>query len=372
MKKITDEQYIELFVSRGYIPLSIPRSSTDKIECVDKYGYRYLGSYGALRSPNTKNLARFKKPNPFKPQNMRLYVSLEEPNSMILTPDNELIDTKGKAIMFACPVCKQSFKARWEHYTHMKRKWCPSCNKSKAQESNKIPFEEIVNLYKNANLVLLSKESDYKNRCTRLHCMDEKGYKFAVKLDSVRSGIFNGIERYAVTNPFALENLRHYITLNKINAVALKRLNQRVWRFECSCGDMFDMGLTNFLKGCVRCPKCVNTDSQYSLAVREWLDENNIPYTKEYRFDDCRHKKPLPFDFMIEKKKKEVVLIEVDGQQHFYTTPWTSEEDLKLQQKRDRIKDRYCKNNNYTLIRIPFWKINSGTYKDILTQTLLA
>ena len=55
-------------------------------------------------------------------------------------------------------------------------------------------------------------------------------------------------------------------------------------------------------------------------------------------------------------------MLELDGGQHYYITQWTDENDLKDQQMRDKIKNDYAKEKGYTLIRIPFWLFNSGSY----------
>lgn len=371
MEKLSNEQYLNFFKSKGYEVLSTPYNSKEKVVCVDKEGYKYSSSYDGIRDKRTKELSRFKKNNPFKPYNMRLYVSKVEPNSSILMKDKELFDTKGKLIVFKCPACGKSFEKRWEHYISQELKVCPQCGHKNGAKKQKISFELIKKLFEESELTLLSTQKDYKNRETRLSCMDKEEFKFAVKYDSIKSKSFDCIERYKINNPFALENLNHYIEMNQLNCKAIKRIDSRTWKFKCKCGQNFAINLSNFLIGYTRCPDCVKQDSKYSLAVKEWLEKHSIHYIKEYRFEDCRNIKPLPFDFAINKSDK-WILIEVDGQQHFYTTPWTNEEDLHNQQLRDKIKNNYCKDHNHILIRIPYWKVNSGSYEEILTQTLLA
>lgn len=105
----------------------------------------------------------------------------------------------------------------------------------------------------------------------------------------------------------------------------------------------------------------------FSLT-KKWLEEYNIKYIQEYRFFNCRYKKPLPFDYKIDWDNK-IFLIEVDGWHHFYKTQWHNEEKLKEQQLRDKIKDDYCRKNGYILIRIPYWLYRTDAYKNILYKT---
>lgn len=103
------------------------------------------------------------------------------------------------------------------------------------------------------------------------------------------------------------------------------------------------------------CPSC--SSSMGEVRVREWLDGHNIRYEIQKRFDDCRDKKPLPFDFYLPDHN---ICIEYDGQQHF--NPYAfhkdgakeAEERFEITKIHDRIKNEYCKNKGIRLIRIPY------------------
>ena len=98
------------------------------------------------------------------------------------------------------------------------------------------------------------------------------------------------------------------------------------------------------------------------------MNENNIKYDQEHTFLDCKNKNCLRFDFYIEWGNK-IILIEADGSQHFYTSGWTSEEKLLYNQSCDKIKEKYCKDKGYILVRIPYWLYKTDTYKNILNKT---
>ena len=106
-------------------------------------------------------------------------------------------------------------------------------------------------------------------------------------------------------------------------------------------------------QGCIFCG-----ESKGERKVRFFLKNYNINYEKEKRFDDCKYKKSLPFDFYLPQYN---LCIEYDGEQHF--TPKTfggkiSKEKLykqfKLCQKRDAIKNNYCKQKGINLLRIKY------------------
>ena len=105
------------------------------------------------------------------------------------------------------------------------------------------------------------------------------------------------------------------------------------------------------------CPQC--QESKGERQVRQWLENKNIIYTYQKTFKDCKYIKVLPFDFYISKYH---ACIEYDGKQHFEPVDFAGRgEEWALQQfektqYHDKIKNQYCKNNNITLLRIPYFK----------------
>lgn len=107
------------------------------------------------------------------------------------------------------------------------------------------------------------------------------------------------------------------------------------------------------LKG-AGCPKC--NQSKGEAQIEAFLKERNINYTSEYRFKDCRNKIPLPFDFAVfDKYKNLLCLIEYQGKQHFEpVNSFGGKKSFEEQQKRDKIKRDYCKRNNIKLYIISY------------------
>lgn len=185
-------------------------------------------------------------------------------------------------------------------------------------------------------------------------------------------------------NPYKPYNMRLYASRMQENCVILSddnelrnATNQRL-RFICPCcGQEFTKKWCHWIAMPYNhhvCPKCNENPynsgySQYSILTEKWLQEHGVEFIREYTFDDCRYKRVLSFDFCAKDNNGEMVLIEVDGMQHFYTSTWTTEEKLVENQRRDKIKDDYCKERNIRLIRIPYWLYRTTTYQDILNQT---
>ena len=115
------------------------------------------------------------------------------------------------------------------------------------------------------------------------------------------------------------------------------------------CGNVFKMKPKKFLYDNNRCPYCKRSKGEE--RIENWLKSHDIDYEREYKFLDCKYKNPLPFDFKLEYEDGSLLLIEFDGIQHFQET-W--HDNFQIQQKRDEIKNNYCKDHNIDLIRIKY------------------
>lgn len=134
------------------------------------------------------------------------------------------------------------------------------------------------------------------------------------------------------------------------------------------CGHTYEVSPTKFINCNCRCPRC--TSSKGEEEIMGFFTEANIPFKKEYKFKDligvggqC-----LRYDFALHNKEDGLFLIEYDGIQHF--EPVRGEELFKLTKEHDRRKDEYCKENNISLYRIPYWRKDNliNILEDILMK----
>lgn len=127
-----------------------------------------------------------------------------------------------------------------------------------------------------------------------------------------------------------------------------------------NCGYEFKISYVNLCKGkgCKYCNQPSKHNSKGVQKIRKYLKENKYSFEEEFIISDCKNIKPLPFDFKININDDLFILLEFDGE--FHERNKMNNDALKLQQKRDEIKNKYCKNNNLNLLRI-----NYKNYKDI-------
>jgi len=101
------------------------------------------------------------------------------------------------------------------------------------------------------------------------------------------------------------------------------------------------------------CPAC--GESTGEVQIRTFLENNGIEYISQYKFADCKNILALPFDFYLPKQN---LCIEYNGMQHYKPIEYFGGiEGFKNRKINDKIKERYCKEHNISLLTI---KYNEG------------
>lgn len=113
------------------------------------------------------------------------------------------------------------------------------------------------------------------------------------------------------------------------------------------------------------CPKC--NLSKGETTILNFLNDNDIIHECQHIFEDCYYINFLRFDFFIPSLN---TCIEYDGRHHYVPiNAWGGIKEFELIQKKDAIKNQYCKDNGINLIRIPFYEYDF--INEILTEDLL-
>lgn len=102
------------------------------------------------------------------------------------------------------------------------------------------------------------------------------------------------------------------------------------------------------------CPYC--NFSKGEIAINQLLKSKNIKYIHQKRFVDCIDTNPLSFDFYLDGYN---IIIEFDGIQHFEPIEhFGGTHEFLDRQKKDNIKNKYCKENHISLLRISYQEID--------------
>lgn len=131
----------------------------------------------------------------------------------------------------------------------------------------------------------------------------------------------------------------------------------------CSIHGKFKQTPTDHKNG-QGCPICKSSKGE--LKIASFLNKKNIKFKKEKRFNDCKDKNKLPFDFYLIDHN---ICIEYDGIQHFEPiSQFGGEDGFKMLKFHDNIKNNYCFVNKIKLIRIPYWDFDN--IEEILTEEI--
>lgn len=100
--------------------------------------------------------------------------------------------------------------------------------------------------------------------------------------------------------------------------------------------------------------QCPNCEKYYygEKLVQNYLEYKNINYIMQHKFDDCRNKNRLPFDFYLPDLN---ICIEYQGKQHYEPVEiFGGIEGFIQQQHNDKIKKEYCFLNGIRLIEVSY------------------
>jgi len=123
-----------------------------------------------------------------------------------------------------------------------------------------------------------------------------------------------------------------------------------------TCGNEYYVRPHDFIKNGTRCPIC-RRSSKGEQKIAAILKSMKIRYCTEKTFEDLKDKILLRFDFYLPEYN---LLIEYDGHHHFKPVRFNgiseevAEENFKNQKIRDKMKNKYCKENNIKLLRIKY------------------
>ncbi len=105
------------------------------------------------------------------------------------------------------------------------------------------------------------------------------------------------------------------------------------------------------------CLSMIKIPYKGEFIIYQILRNYGISFECQKKFNDLVHKGKLSLDFYFIYQDMQYA-IEYDGIQHFKpVTYFGGEKTFIEQQKRDVIKNIYCKKNNINLLRIPYLKI---------------
>lgn len=232
---------------------------------------------------------------------------------------------------------------------------CPTCSTKRRSDARKLSYDYVKSYIESIGYKLISTE--YANCNGNLDMICDKGHNISMAFGNLQSGHFckvcSDISIHE-NQRHSLEYIREYVTSQGYNLLSNEYVNNASELiFECNCGNVFSRSFKSFTRNS-DCPVCKKSSMSIGeIEVCRVLRKYKIKYYSQYKFNGCKFKRRLPFDFYIPEYN---LCIEFDGRQHYDIVEYFGGLDAFIDTKiRDTIKNVYCKNNNIKLIRIPYW-----------------
>ena len=202
-------------------------------------------------------------------------------------------------------------------------------------------------------------------------CKCDCGNEHEVTSNNLNGGQVNSCGKQNCPYHRTFENLKgqRFGKLVAMYPTSMKDGSHMYWVCQCDCGNQHEVASNHLKRGSVQSCGCIST-SIGEMNIKKILEDNNIEYKEQITFDDLKNIKPLRYDFGIYENGKLVRLIEFDGIQHFEEQDYFTH-NLTSIKNNDIIKNRYSKNNNIPLVRIPYWERDKMTLDMLLGEEYL-
>lgn len=164
-----------------------------------------------------------------------------------------------------------------------------------------------------------------------------------------RSKNFGKITAKDITN----KRFGKLIALNKIDT---NKYGYAIWQCKCDCGNLCKVATRELLSGDTKSCGCLEHEkhSYPEIQIQTILQNMQIDFQQEYKFDDLLDKFQLRFDFAIFKNNQLKGLIEYQGEQHYNVNNKFYNSDIV---RHDQMKKDYCITHQIPLFEIKYTEI---------------
>ena len=243
-------------------------------------------------------------------------------------------------------ICKNDHTTEITFSNFQQGQGCMACS-----GSEKHSYNYVKKFFEDRGCILLSKE--YKNCDDKLEYICANGHETMTRFNSFSKG--HGCMKCSGKEKHSHEYVKSYFEKQGCDLLSTQYVNARSkLKYLCVNGHKTETTFVDFQRG-QRCRYCLNKTEEIIL---KFLQEHYKNVISEAKFDWCKNKRHLPFDFVLSDRK---VVIEVDGRQHFEHVS-RFKNDVQSSQERDVYKMKCAIENDYRIIRI--------CQKDVFSNTI--
>lgn len=250
------------------------------------------------------------------------------------------------------------------------RKWIKIA-RGAAKDISNIKFNKLQPLFRvNGDFV--------KDKNSYWLCQCDCGNQIIEKATELRYGKIHSCGCYK----------KEYLSINKSDKLDGQKFNKllvleaagstnsqkRLWKCLCDCGNITYVTTGDLKNGHIASCGCLRRKSLGEQKIEQLLKENNIKYihNKGYFKNLILSNGGIGrYDFvLLDENEKPYRLIEFDGIQHFEEQDYFTH-SLTETKNNDIIKNKYAKENNIPLVRIPYWERDKMTLEMLLGKEYL-
>ena len=276
-------------------------------------------------------------------------------------------------IKIICPSCGKIFGTIFNNYkdsnsTHL----CKKCASQLIADKRVPDQDEMMNRFFDKGFMVIDR-NQLRGMTDKVDLVDENGYKYNLSMNTIKGTarrIDSNNRRFGDNNPFTLYNMNLWaqkegkeidilsISKNKTNRLQVEIFCRR-------CGNKRILMWSSINSNGNGCSYC--SISKGERKIKYFLEQNSISFTFQKKYDDCKDKIALRFDFHLWDYD---TIVEYDGEGHFEPRDFKGKgekwaiDQFHQTQRRDKIKTQYCLDHNIPILRIPYWK------KDDIPQIL--
>jgi very-short-patch-repair endonuclease len=291
------------------------------------------------------------------------YIANNFKDNQCILLESEYINSHTK-MQYICS-CGNISYITWDHFRRGER--CKNCGITRTHLKQKHNYEYVFNYFKIYGCELL--ENKYINNETKMQYKCSCGAISYITFNHFQEGHRCkdcGIKKIVDNKTLSFEYV--YNEFKKYDCELLSKkykTSKDKLKYKCKCGNIGYISFDNFSHGhrCIRC-----AESFGEKKINDYLIRNNYNFERQYKINECKNIRPLPFDFYLLDYN---ICIEYDGEQHFECVDYFGGEiGFKKCQLNDSIKTNYCQSNNIPLLRILYTEFKN--IEQILDNFLLS
>lgn len=237
-------------------------------------------------------------------------------------------------------------------------KRCRKCYDMKNREKLLISYEDILSFINSIGYKLHTSKDNYIDTKGSVEVSCSENHRYRTRINTLRSG--KRCRKCSAKESGLKARIPYEKMVESVEKEGYKLLTEKenyngthaYCMFQCNKNHKpYRSTMAEFSQGS-RCPVC--KESKGEKKIRQILDELEINFIQQNKFDDCKFKQVLAFDFYLPEYN---LLIEYDGIQHYEIVEVFGGFDGFVDTKiRDTVKNIYCERNNIELLRIPYFK----------------